>query len=474
MKITVKNFGPIREAKDIEISPMTLFVGPSNTGKSYLAILLYAVLQVLKDIRFSLPFLNKESNNSKMKGVILKLLKEDAKTPESKKIIAHLAQDMFLFYLEIIGEAWKQQIVYCFGEDGKKLIENKELSVVLSFGKDIHWDIISPRKSILPNGESFSMEEFLKLRKEIKGILQVVENINVDSEKTILTMAKMINEYNLLWQGDPPSTVHYLPASRGGIMQNYHALVNVALEQTSILQQSIYNPIFSIISSDFVRKLINLKNNKFYKMRKRNMEISRIRKQMESKIMGGSIDVKMNETGYPNYRYQFKKDNKNHFLSLKNTSSMVSELAPLSIFMRYHLGTKDLFIIEEPETNLHPQGQREIADVLVRLANAGVFVLATTHSDIVLEQISNAVHASQVKEFNPKAKIKLLGKNIDKGALLDEEKAAVYSFTKQDKKGGTVVKRIKFKGAAGFVPEDHLKISQDLYNETARLYNSKS
>ena len=42
MKLTVKNFGPIGEAKDIRISPMTLFVGPSNTGKSYLAVLLYA------------------------------------------------------------------------------------------------------------------------------------------------------------------------------------------------------------------------------------------------------------------------------------------------------------------------------------------------------------------------------------------------------------------------------------------------
>ena len=44
MKISVNNYGPIAEAKNIELCPLTVFVGPSNTGKSYLAILVYALL----------------------------------------------------------------------------------------------------------------------------------------------------------------------------------------------------------------------------------------------------------------------------------------------------------------------------------------------------------------------------------------------------------------------------------------------
>ena len=47
MKLTVKNFGPIRQAKNIEVKPMTIFVGPGNTGKSYLAMLIYATNRVL-------------------------------------------------------------------------------------------------------------------------------------------------------------------------------------------------------------------------------------------------------------------------------------------------------------------------------------------------------------------------------------------------------------------------------------------
>ena len=42
VEIAVKNFGPIAEA-DIDLRPLTVFVGPSNTGKTYFATLVYAL-----------------------------------------------------------------------------------------------------------------------------------------------------------------------------------------------------------------------------------------------------------------------------------------------------------------------------------------------------------------------------------------------------------------------------------------------
>ncbi len=42
LEVEVSNFGPIVEAK-IDLRPLTVFVGPSNTGKSYLAKLIYAL-----------------------------------------------------------------------------------------------------------------------------------------------------------------------------------------------------------------------------------------------------------------------------------------------------------------------------------------------------------------------------------------------------------------------------------------------
>ena len=48
--LDVENFGPIAEAKNIDLKPMTVFVGPSNSGKSYLAILLYAISRGFDDV----------------------------------------------------------------------------------------------------------------------------------------------------------------------------------------------------------------------------------------------------------------------------------------------------------------------------------------------------------------------------------------------------------------------------------------
>lgn len=61
--LSVTDFGPIVEA-NVDLRPLTVFVGPSNTGKSYLAILIYALHRFFSDHRAigyrgrrSLPFL---------------------------------------------------------------------------------------------------------------------------------------------------------------------------------------------------------------------------------------------------------------------------------------------------------------------------------------------------------------------------------------------------------------------------------
>ena len=46
LTISVKNFGPIAEGS-VDLKPLTIFVGPSNTGKSYMATAVYAVMRAM-------------------------------------------------------------------------------------------------------------------------------------------------------------------------------------------------------------------------------------------------------------------------------------------------------------------------------------------------------------------------------------------------------------------------------------------
>ena len=48
VEISVRNFGPIAEA-DLDLRPLTVFVGPSNTGKTYLSVLIYALHRIFED-----------------------------------------------------------------------------------------------------------------------------------------------------------------------------------------------------------------------------------------------------------------------------------------------------------------------------------------------------------------------------------------------------------------------------------------
>jgi predicted ATPase len=43
MKITVRNLGPISAEAQFELKPLTIFIGPNNSGKTWLAYVLAAV-----------------------------------------------------------------------------------------------------------------------------------------------------------------------------------------------------------------------------------------------------------------------------------------------------------------------------------------------------------------------------------------------------------------------------------------------
>ena len=186
--------------------------------------------------------------------------------------------------------------------------------------------------------------------------------------------------------------------------------------------------------------------------------ISKIADDMEEKILKGSIKTKPFEAiQYPQFLY---KQNGLE-LPLLCSSSMVSELAPVVLFIRHRVGKGDLMIIEEPESHLHPEAQRHIAEVVVHLIRAGVRVIVTTHSEYFLDQLANHVRLSKLTE----SKRSQLADRQD--AFLKEDEIGAYAFNPQE--GGTIVEKLHFDTENGLSPEDHDKVSSDLYNETVGI-----
>jgi predicted ATPase len=89
----------------------------------------------------------------------------------------------------------------------------------------------------------------------------------------------------------------------------------------------------------------------------------------------------------------------------------------------------NLLLIENPEAQLHPQGQIAIGGLLAKLSAAGVQVIVETHSDHILNGIRLAVRNGDLSadqaafhffSRNDSAKVTLQSPKIDENGLLSE------------------------------------------------------
>ena len=496
MKLTVKNFGPIKTA-EVDIKPMTVFAGPSNTGKSYLAILIYTITKTLKSPNkkaLMRPFRDPFKKNDTAAGII-----------SDDKGFTDLAGKLFFQFMENIREQWKTEALRCFGEEWENIVKQNGVSVVIAtdddritlnllssakikppkldsmlaevkknlssgFEKNQNFDgieeFISPHPGFFGDFEKdelvyMVMREISRLFKFLSSKVGAIHSLHISSDRR--TMLKNLN-------------THYLPAVRGGLMQSHRILVSslIARAPTIGLTGAEIVP-FTGVLADFLEKLIMISSeypaSSSQRPRKPHTgSISKLSKEIEKKIMHGAITMKPLPTQYPDFRYQFTdkgadKGADSREISLMHASSSVSELAPIVLFIRYYLSPRDVFIVEEPEAHLHPGAQRLIAGVLVELVNAGVQVIVTTHSDIILEQISNFIHADEI----PQAEVL---KRKAAGRTLSKEKAGCYLF-KGTTRSGTTVQAVKFDAELGILTKDHLDVSSDLYNETVDLFNAR-
>ena len=185
-------------------------------------------------------------------------------------------------------------------------------------------------------------------------------------------------------------------------------------------------------------------------------------RQLEENVLGGAINVDVSETGYPSFLY--RPDGWRHDLPLMNASSMVSEVAPVVLYLRNVVQIGDTLIVEEPESHLHPAKQVELTHHLAAAVHAGVRVVLTTHSEWVLEALANLVRLSGL----PKSKQRGIA-----GAehALSTDQVGAWMFKAKLRPKGSVVEEIPLDTDAGTFPAGYGEITESLYNEWATINN---
>ena len=463
LNVKVKYFGPLIEA-DIALRPLTVFIGENNAGKSYIALLNYAIFASFSRPRGFHQFSSLrrmysrsefgEQEQRELNDLLAK--QKEVCFDELPNVIQKAIDKGFKQICEQLPEQLSSEIQRCFGSELSDLIRpryHKRFELII--------------ESSQPNLRlEFKLQDgALTLRNPVyslTGIKLSLNRLRPVPEEMPYPVFALINSLIQHYFQDLLEIPYYFPAARSGILQSHKALAGIMVSRLPLVGiEPIEIPRLTGVVTDFISNLITLETRPRIGTRSRkSSSLSEIAAFLEQEVSRGTIDVDQPVSGaeYPEFVYEA---NGNRF-PIHRTSSMVSEIAPIVLFLKYIIRPKNLLIIEEPEAHLHPENQRILARAISQMVNAGLHVLVTTHSDYFLQQLSNCIRMSS----KPSAARKL---GYTKKDQLPSESVGAYLFSFRKNRPGAKIKELPISKNEG-IPEDaFVQIAEAIYDETVKL-----
>ena len=488
LNLTIRNFGPV-EHGNIDIRPLTILIGPNNSGKSYVAMLLRSIITAqgrVATTRFRVrgataacrAMLRKKYEQNEYKMAITR--------PESRKILGVLLD-------EEMGPALERQIVRDFGSDIRDLVRAGKNGASIEVSET---DPVSDKTHKL----AIRLGDKLSVTSTVKPASYLIEakpgsryyhisasdrhgdqsGAGGDAKGSRGAPAAEVYRRGMMVGADPDrlctsfameiagrissqfrfktvtDNTYYFPAARSGILQGHKALA------ASIVAHAPYGGIEPIeipqmtgVVGDFISRIMLLE--------KTRGPFAAMANDMEMELFGGNIMLDTTtKNEYPEITYRYNEST----VPLHRSSSTISEIAPLSLYLKHIVDKSGFLIIEEPEAHLHPANQLVLAKYIVRLIRGGASILMTTHSVFLLEKLAKYMMAGNL---TPKQRSTGLGYGRDD--FLTQDEVSAYLFERQPG-GGHRTKPVDRDEEYGISQEEFVKVSETLHNETI-IINSK-
>lgn len=486
LNIALSNFGPIIEG-NVTIKPLTIFIGPNNSGKSYTSMLIHSIFESYYPIfprGYPLSFRRRLFRGFETDSIFKdfpELRKQIDSLKQMKEIVISINfinSIINRIVEEIYEKRLSAEIIRSFACTLSDLVSlgKKKFKINLSYdSNEILLDFTKIKKKS-PIKEKLNIISYpksnyvikLKYKKFNRPKINIIERPNeiiievggfdvIISEKKKIGYQLLANIYDVIFRkiiGGISFPCYYLPAARSGILQGHKALsASIVRKAPFVGIEDLEIPKFSGVVSDFISSIISLEEEKgpFF----------HIAQEFENEIIKGEIVVRYSDDiSYPEIKYKFR----NAEISLHRASSTVSELAPFFLYLKYVLEPGYILIIEEPEAHLHPENQRILVKYIIKLIRAGVNIIMTTHSEFILEQLSSFIMLSKITEEQRIEKFK-----YKKEDYLDFNEIATYVFVYESNKKGFRINNVKITQEDGISQEEFIKIHDALYEETIKL-----
>jgi len=409
MRFLIENFGPVKEA-DILIKPLTIFVGPNASGKSYISYLLWCLLTTKPDIDALVKMVpgkkvSAEKLNTAAKKFLLKVL--EAPSPLYKDLENHLKNTFRVDDIRVFirSEAQKCKFEICSDDTERRIkfdITPKGLNFVTEgLSETLQKNLAFKTRRL--HDRTF-LEMFWKGEKLHK--LEIVPGNQTPIIGFIpYTLMHLLDGY---WSGASGMS-SIAPDGRAGFMRIRETIISQVLTPpiTPPKQEQVI-PMMSAVDLAFIR------DSETYRS-VQDEEVSKLTNFIEELL---NIKFELRRAP-PRYIVRIKGLE----IPLQSAPSGYRELAPLAFAFRYGIWTS--MFIEEPEAHLHPDAQAIVTRAIAEASKRDVDIIVTTHSIDVLDELSNLLRLNKLS----KKKREELGYKKWEG--LSPKDVAIYCFSKE-------------------------------------------
>lgn len=393
MKFFFENLALLHKT-ELNLNNLTIICGNNNTGKTYVTYAIYGFLRNWNNLLSIVLRKEREIYEKKKRNKSDNIDQIDLQKIFEGNINKYL-QKMCDEYLENIHRIFASKEDYFKTTKLKISIEKEANFLAKSFSRRIN------------KGDKV----FATLsKKENSGLLEILTSDDTED----LLKKFHLNEFII----DAVSEIvfeHYFPrvhissAERTGatifrteldiartrMLKALNEIESKDLQNPLKLLEQIAKTDYALPVEDnvsFVRQLEDF-DKQVSDLYKENPKI----KERFNEIIGGDYKVIKNK----GLVFQPQNDKKKSF-SMNEVSSCARALLDIGFYIRCRAKPGDLFIIDEPELNLHPKNQLHFARLIVLLINSGIKVFMTTHSDYLIKELNTMIIFNRKTEHTKK------------------------------------------------------------------------